>query len=228
MRPVYDPETGVSQAYQALYTNRTRGNGNSPKRFRSSGRWSGRRPRTTTSRWTSSGSEQQPRRWPGSVVAASPKDLFCMTSDVFVGGVPNTPAENEYPGGACTDPEGRLGPHRRLGRSVRRHRRRRGHRHHGRPQRHLLAARRGRPLPLLAGVRHANNITDTKMQNRRRNGQSDRTAHAELDTADGDPRKPRPPNPMPPGRSPCPRPPAAPRRSPRFSSCSTGSRSALP
>ncbi len=32
-----------------------------------------------------------------------------MTSDVFVGGVPNAPEENGYPGGACTEPEGRLG-----------------------------------------------------------------------------------------------------------------------
>ena len=45
----------------------------------------------------------------GSLVATSPKDLFCMTSDVFVGGVPNTPEQNEYPSGACTEPEGRLG-----------------------------------------------------------------------------------------------------------------------
>ncbi len=46
---------------------------------------------------------------PGAVIASSPKVLFCMTSDMQVGGAPNTPEENEYPSGACTEPEGRLG-----------------------------------------------------------------------------------------------------------------------
>ena len=43
----------------------------------------------------------------GSLVATSPKDLFCMTSDTFVGGVPNAPSQNGYPSIACTNPKAR-------------------------------------------------------------------------------------------------------------------------
>ena len=46
----------------------------------------------------------------GGLVETSPKDLFCMTSDTYVGGVPNTPEDNEYPGDpGCLSPEGTLG-----------------------------------------------------------------------------------------------------------------------
>ncbi len=110
MRPVYDPETGVSQAYQALYTEPHPGKWQFAETV----------PIVGPMIWTPPSDYNFPldKFWllnsngeggPGSVVAASPKDLFCMTSDTFVGGVPNTPAENEYPGSACTDPEGRLG-----------------------------------------------------------------------------------------------------------------------
>lgn len=110
MRPVYDSTTGISQGYQALYT------------MTSPGVWKFAKtvPIVGPMIWTPPSDYNFPldKFWlyglnaeggPGSIVAASPKDLFCMTSDTYVGGVPNTPNENEYPSGACTEPEGRLG-----------------------------------------------------------------------------------------------------------------------
>jgi hypothetical protein len=110
MRPVYNSETGISQAYQALYTETSPGVWQFAETL----------PIVGPMIWTPPSDYNFPldRFWllnsnsegaPGSIVASSPKDLFCMTSDTYVGGVPNTPNENEYPGGACTDPEGRLG-----------------------------------------------------------------------------------------------------------------------
>jgi hypothetical protein len=110
MRPVYDSTTGISQGYQALYT------------MTSPGVWRFAKsvPIVGPMIWTPPSDYNFPldKFWlyglnsqggPGSIVASSPKDLFCMTSDTYVGGVPNTPNENEYPSGACTEPEGRLG-----------------------------------------------------------------------------------------------------------------------
>ncbi len=110
MRPVYNPETGISQGYQGLYTETSPG----VWQFAESVPFAG--PMV----WTPPSDYNFPldRFWllgtnaeggPGGVVATSPKDLFCMTSDTYVGGVPNTPSENEYPSSACTEPEGRLG-----------------------------------------------------------------------------------------------------------------------
>ena len=45
----------------------------------------------------------------GILMAASPKVNFCMTADVGVGGVPNTPTSSAYPPIDCTDPNGILG-----------------------------------------------------------------------------------------------------------------------
>jgi hypothetical protein len=110
MRPVYNSATGISQAYQALYT------------MTSPGVWKFAQtvPIVGPMVWSPPSDYNWPfdKFWlysnnsegkPGSIVATSPKDLFCMTSDTFIGEVPNAPSENEYPGGACTDPEGRLG-----------------------------------------------------------------------------------------------------------------------
>jgi hypothetical protein len=110
MRPVYNATTGISQAYQALYT------------MTSPGVWQyvESLPIVGPMIWTPPSDYNFPldKFWlyglnaeggPGAIVSASPKDLFCMTSDVYVGGVPNTPNENQYPGGACAEPEGRLG-----------------------------------------------------------------------------------------------------------------------
>ena len=110
MRPVYNPETGVSQGYQALYTETSPGVWQYAESV----------PIVGPMVWTPPSDYNFPldKFWllssnaeggPGSVVATSPKDLFCMTSDTYVGGVPNTPEENGYPSGACTEPEGRLG-----------------------------------------------------------------------------------------------------------------------
>jgi len=45
----------------------------------------------------------------GSVVATSPKTDYCMTADVIVGGVPNTPNQSYIPQSNCTDPTKPLG-----------------------------------------------------------------------------------------------------------------------
>ena len=110
MRPVYNAETGISQGYQALYTE--------PK----PGVWQYAEsvPMPGPMIWSPPSDYNFPlaRFWlldtnaeggPGSVLATSPKVLYCMTSDTFVGGAPNTPEENTYPSNACTEPEGHLG-----------------------------------------------------------------------------------------------------------------------
>jgi hypothetical protein len=45
----------------------------------------------------------------GSLVSDSPKTEYCMTEDVFVGGVPNAPATGGYPSTNCGTPSGILG-----------------------------------------------------------------------------------------------------------------------
>jgi hypothetical protein len=110
LRPVYDAATGISQGYQALYT------------MPSPGVWKYAYsvPFAGPMIWTPPSDYNFPldKFWLystaaggglGSVVATSPKVLFCMTSDTYVGGVPNTPADNEYPGSNCEKPEGKLG-----------------------------------------------------------------------------------------------------------------------
>jgi hypothetical protein len=110
IRPSYNPATGISQGFQALYS------------MPSPGVWKFAEtvPIVGPMVWTPPSDynfpldrfrlySATPEGGVGSLVATSPKDLFCMTSDTFVGGVPNTPAENGYPSGACTEPEGRLG-----------------------------------------------------------------------------------------------------------------------
>jgi hypothetical protein len=109
IRPTYNSATGISQGYQALYTSPSPGvwtfdhtvpivgpmvwNPPSDYRFPLDKFWL----------YSASGGGL------GSLVASSPKVDFCMTSDVFVGGVPNAPNKNGYPSSACTTPEGRLG-----------------------------------------------------------------------------------------------------------------------
>ena len=110
MRPVYNASTGISQGFQALYT------------MPSPGVWKFDHtvPIVGPMIWTPPSDYNFPldkfRLYNvasgggiGGLAGTSPKDLFCMTSDVFVGGVPNTPANNEYPGSECSRPEGRLG-----------------------------------------------------------------------------------------------------------------------
>jgi hypothetical protein len=46
---------------------------------------------------------------PGAVVATSPKNEYCITGDVFVGGVPNAPSQTSPPQSNCTDPTKPLG-----------------------------------------------------------------------------------------------------------------------
>jgi hypothetical protein len=110
IRPSYNAATGIAQGYQALYTE--------PK----PGTWTFDHtvPIVGPMRWVPPSDYAFPldRFWlydvgtgggPGRIVASSPKVDFCMTSDTFVGGVPDAPAENEYPSGECSSPEGRLG-----------------------------------------------------------------------------------------------------------------------
>ena len=44
----------------------------------------------------------------GSLIAPAPKSEYCMTEDVYLGGVPNTPAQPNYPEGNCGTPTGTL------------------------------------------------------------------------------------------------------------------------
>jgi hypothetical protein len=110
IRPVYNSTTGISQGYQALYT------------MPSPGVWKFDHtvPIVGPMIWTPPSDYTFPldKFWLysttaggglGNIVATSPKTLFCMTSDVFVGGVPNTPSTNGYPDGNCERPEGTLG-----------------------------------------------------------------------------------------------------------------------
>ncbi len=111
IRPTYNEKTGISQGYQALYA------------MPSPGVWKFARtvPIVGPMIWTPPSDYNFPldKFWLynvasgggiGGLVETSPKDLFCMTSDTYVGGVPNTPEDNEYPGDpGCLSPEGRLG-----------------------------------------------------------------------------------------------------------------------
>ncbi len=110
IRPAYNPSTGIAQGYQALYT------------MPSPGVWKFDHtvPIVGPMVWVAPGDYRFPldRFWlygvaggggPGALVASSPKSEFCMTSDVYVGGVPNAPAQNTYPSYECANPEGVLG-----------------------------------------------------------------------------------------------------------------------
>ncbi len=111
IRPTYNAKAGISQGYQALYT------------MPSPGVWkfADTVPIVGPMIWTPPSDYNFPldKFWLynaasgggiGGLVETSPKDLFCMTSDTYVGGVPNTPEDNEYPGDpGCLSPEGRLG-----------------------------------------------------------------------------------------------------------------------
>jgi Domain of unknown function (DUF4082)/Bacterial Ig domain/Fibronectin type III domain/Lysyl oxidase len=110
IRPSYNEATGISQGYQALYT------------MPSPGVWKFAYtvPIVGPMIWTPPSDYNFPldKFWlynagagggPGSVVASSPKVDFCMTPDVVVGGVPNTPTFNPYFVANCEKPEGKLG-----------------------------------------------------------------------------------------------------------------------
>ncbi len=110
LRPVYNPLTGISQGYQALYTMPSPGVWKYANSVPFAGPMLWEPPSDYrfpldkfTLLSTSAGGGL------GSVVATSPKALFCMTSDTYVGGVENTPNNNGYPAVACTEPEGHLG-----------------------------------------------------------------------------------------------------------------------
>jgi hypothetical protein len=45
----------------------------------------------------------------GSLIRPSPKSEYCMTEDTYLGGVPNTPAQPNYPGSNCGTPTATLG-----------------------------------------------------------------------------------------------------------------------
>ena len=110
LRPTYNSATGISQGYQALYTMTKPGVWAFDHTVPIAGPmiWDPpsdyRFPLDSFALYTvASGGGL------GTRVATSPKVDFCMTSDTFVGGVPNSPSTNGYPSGACNSPEGKLG-----------------------------------------------------------------------------------------------------------------------
>ena len=154
IRPEYNPATGISQGYQALYS--------SP----SPGVWKFDEtvPIVGPMIWDPPSDYIFPldKFWLytvasggglGNLVATSPKVLFCMTSDTFVGGVPNTPSTNGYPDSGCSSPTGTLGLSVGWGDEYDQTDEGEDIDISSLPERRLLAARRGRPLPLLPGVR---------------------------------------------------------------------------
>jgi Bacterial Ig domain len=110
IRPSYNPLTGIAQGYQALYASPSPGVWTFEKTVPIVGPmvWDPpsdyRFPLDTFGLYTVASNGGL-----GSLVATSPKVDFCMTSDTFVGGVPNAPLTNEYPGSECANPNGRLG-----------------------------------------------------------------------------------------------------------------------
>jgi hypothetical protein len=110
IRPSYNALTGISQGYQALFS--------SP----SPGVWTFDHtvPIVGPMVWVPPSDYRFPlaKFWLynvapegglGGLVTSSPKVDFCMTSDTFVGGVPNTPSTNGYASGGCSTPTGTLG-----------------------------------------------------------------------------------------------------------------------
>ena len=151
-----------------------------------------------------------------------------MTSDTYVGGVPNTPEENEYPSGACTEPEGRLGLTVGWGDQYDATDGGEGIEITGLPNGTYWLRGEVDPYHYLQESNTANDITDTKIKIEGETVKVIEQVHTELDAAHRHPRKPgRRIERLRDGRR-CPRPPAARPRSPRCSSCSTASRSARP
>jgi hypothetical protein len=110
IRPSYNPATGISQGFQALYSSS------------GSGTWTFNQtvPIVAPMIWTppSDYRFQLTKFWLynvaagggiGSLVATSPKVDFCITPDIYVGGVPNTPPSPAYAQYDCTSPTGTLG-----------------------------------------------------------------------------------------------------------------------
>jgi hypothetical protein len=110
IRPSYNPLTGISQGFQALYSSPSPGVYTFERTVPIAGPmiWDPpsdyRFPLDSFALYTvASGGG------PGSLVATSPKVDFCITGDTYVGGVPNTPTEEAYPESDCTSPTGTLG-----------------------------------------------------------------------------------------------------------------------
>jgi Domain of unknown function (DUF4082)/Bacterial Ig domain/Fibronectin type III domain/Lysyl oxidase len=110
IRPRYDSLTGISQGYQALYTSPSPGVWQFADSVPIVGPMIWAPPSDYNFALNSFGLYTVASGGGiGSLVATSPKVLYCMTSDTLVGGVPNTPSDNGYPGSACGQPEGTLG-----------------------------------------------------------------------------------------------------------------------
>jgi Big-like domain-containing protein/fibronectin type III domain protein/lysyl oxidase len=112
LRPSYNSATGISAFSQAVYTSSSPG----VWQFAQSvslphnGVWNP----PSDYLWPLSGFglyAQTAGGGLGAKVAASPKQLFCITHDAFIGDVPNTPANPSplYDPSHCTDPNGVLG-----------------------------------------------------------------------------------------------------------------------
>lgn len=110
IRPNYNPATGISQGFQALYS------------YSGGGIWSFHHvvPIVGPMIWEPPSDYRFPLTrfrlygvGPGGgigrLVATSPKVDFCMTADDYVGGVANTPPSTAYPGSDCGSPTGTLG-----------------------------------------------------------------------------------------------------------------------
>ena len=142
---------------------------------------------------------------------------------------PERPQQKRLPGRRLHRTRRHARPDGRLGRPVRSDRRRRGHRNLKPPERDLLAAGRGRPLPLLRRSPTRQRHHRHQDQDRRQHRESARTDAPELDAADGHPRRARAAESTLSGTvDPQRDRDGARRRSPRSSSCSTASRSARP
>jgi hypothetical protein len=111
IRPSYNPLTGISQGFQALYSSPSPGAYTFERTVPIAGPmiWDPpsdyRFPLDSFALYTVAGEGGGI----GSLVATSPKVDFCITGDTYVGGVPNTPTKEAYPEGDCTSPTGTLG-----------------------------------------------------------------------------------------------------------------------
>jgi len=109
IQPTYDARTGISSFTQVVYRMVSPGAWAIDHRvrlavaglFQSPSDYRYPLTRFTLNKWTATG--------PGALVAVSPKVDYCITGDVRVGGVPNTPDQTTPPASNCGDPNALLG-----------------------------------------------------------------------------------------------------------------------
>lgn len=110
IRPNYDPATGIAHPSQALYS--ANGTGWTLATTVPIARTMTYDPAIAKYAFPLAGFglySVGPGGSVGSLIAPAPKTEYCMTEDVYLGGVPNTPAQPNYPAGNCGTPTGTLG-----------------------------------------------------------------------------------------------------------------------